>query len=105
VSLPVSAHHRNGRMHAMGAARHFAQHAAGVIKIFWFAIDLAIYVDRGVGRDHDDIKICVSLCDDMGFALCKSLHVCKWSFKFEWCFIDVSRLNIKRHFTFAKRFV
>jgi hypothetical protein len=92
-------------MHAMGAARHFAQHAAGIIKIFWFAKNLTFYIDRGVGCDHDDIEICVSLCDDMGFALCKSLHVCKWGFKFEWCFINVSWLNVKRYFTFAKRFV
>ena len=45
------------------------------------------------------------MCDDMGFALCKSLHVRKWCFVNEWSFINVSRFNVERHFAFAKRFV
>jgi hypothetical protein len=89
----------------MGAARHLAQHATGIVKIFRLAINFAIYVDRGVSSDHDDIEICVSLCDDMGFALCKSLHVREWCFVNEWSFINVSRFNVERHFAFAKRFV
>jgi hypothetical protein len=92
-------------MYAMGAARHLVQHATGIVNIFWLAKDFAINVDRGVGRNHDDIKIFISLCDDMGFALCKSLHVCKWGFELKWRFVDVSRLNVERHFTFTKRFV
>jgi hypothetical protein len=105
VSLAVTAHHRNGRMHSMGTTRHVAQHASRIIKIFRLAKDFAFHVHRGVGCNHDDIEIFVSLCNNMCFALCKSLHVCKRRFKFKWSFINVSWLDVKRHFTFAKCFV
>jgi hypothetical protein len=89
----------------MGTTRHLAQHALCIVQVFRLPENFAVHIHSGIRCDHDDIEICVSLCDDMGFALRKTLHVRKWGFEFEWCFINVSWLNVKRYFTFAKRFV
>jgi hypothetical protein len=89
----------------MGATRHVAQHAAGIVKVFWLAENFALHVHRGVGCNDHNIAFSKTLSDDVGFTLRKTLHVRKRSFEFERSLIDVSRLDVKRHYTFTKYFV
>jgi phage replication-related protein YjqB (UPF0714/DUF867 family) len=89
----------------MGATRHLVQHAARIVKVFRFAKNFALHVHRGVGCNDHNIMNRKSLGNDVGFTLRKSLHVRERSLEFERSLIDVSRLDVKRHYTFTKYFV
>jgi hypothetical protein len=86
----------------MGTARHVDQHASCIIEVFWLTENFTIDIHRGVGCNDHNIVFSISLRDDMGLALRKALHVCEWSFVNERSFVNVSRLNVKRHFAFAE---
>jgi hypothetical protein len=89
----------------MGATRHLVQHASSIIEVFGLSENLSVHIHSGVGCNHHNIEITKPLGNDVGFTLCKSLHVREWCFVNEWSFIDVSRFNVEQHLAFTTCFV